>query len=246
MMYSLVDVDRNVLEVEEEKLRSLPYFDALLNNRSKMKVDVSETNSIKLDSEIRVNYVEYILRYLNEGCDALHLIIVLPVTFTEIPELLTTLDFLGLQLDLDTNNSHETLTQVKKLDDRNYGHFSSKETHNIRDVSRNMAANLIFALHKSEVPMSDHKDKLTLYNDLLFIASHSATFGPRLRFRAFEAARKYCHFITAKQWVQLNKWDRDRADTNSESEDCTDDTEEEGTLYDSDDEDDCGRGCMSD
>lgn len=200
MMYTLIDNREETLEVEENVLQLIPYFSGMLSVRNDLKTSLTEDNRILLESNILVMLLTPILTYIQNEKNVFYLLVGLPkhVEGECIADLLKLVDFLGLgEVELSTTNTHDKLTDVK-----DYGYsYDGDPTCDIPQA-RLTAAKSILGLHMGLHSLATPKEKSTMYNYILFIASHTRAFGSRLRYRASEAATKFCKF-TAKQMVQI-------------------------------------------
>lgn len=232
MVYTLVDTSGVSLDAEEEVLLKIPYFEALIRVKDYMKTNVSNSNTIQLDSAMQIEVLKHVLRFVTEGMNELVLLVSIPLTFetTAITDLMCLIDFLGLTLNIDMDDIHERLTDVKDQDC-----FDDHKPN--RYLARKTAASIVFGLHQNMFDLTAPKEKSAMFNHILFVVSHYRSFGPRLRLRVYETAKEKCAFI-AKQWNQIEEWyrkgDQDDIDETDEYE-----SEEESLYYDSDD-DYCG------
>jgi hypothetical protein len=186
-----------------------------------------QDNVILLDPCLRAKDVKQIVRSVMEGMDPLKFLISLPFSFgsSNLSELLAAVNFLGLSINIQTGeDTYTRLTDVKdEMEGPTFCYLADK------DRARTTAAKIVLGLHLNSFDMSHPKGKSDVCNYILFIVSHSRAFGPRLRFHAYNTAKRYCKF-SAKQWSMIER--RIQSPPEESEDDHTDE-------YDDEDEEIC-------
>ena len=229
MIYTLIDITGDTLDIESEILEKIPYFEAMLAVKDVMETQVNG-NRINLENYIKVLYLKCIMKYIQDQTDVLLFVSCVPATLTNmLSEIIEMIELLGIPLDTsfeEYENIHMLLTAFKS----SYNADSRAE----QKIARETAAKLIIQMVKGE-NIRDPKELSKLYNSVLFIVSHSATFRPRMRYHMYHVARNKCNF-SMKQWIQIESWYK--PDELGEDEDDDDDSDEgESYCYCSDDDD---------
>ena len=274
MVYTLVDITDETLDVDEKIILQIPYFAALLSVKDQMGTNV-DGNKITLEDNIKVsvmacvvrfvevgcdllklvnskpvknssvNIVEVIclldflgfclergvgsisademkvvLRFINEGCDLLNLVSFIPLNhdIVKLREMVRLLDTLGFDLDCDTGDKFTTNENL---------HFSIKKqtcyVNESKKRARETAAKIAIGLHKARGDMYlSAERKQALFFHVMYIVSHPAEFGIRLRKHTYCAAKEGLWWgFSKKQWRQIDKYSEVLYDW-EDSTDCYD------------------------
>jgi len=216
-----VQLRDHVVEVFRCDLEKIPYFKALFSSN----LQDSEADTHKLD--LTADHFRTAMTFAVEGKPR-KLLSGLPRT-TNVTELAAALDFLCI--DIPTLPYTQLAANLKDVH-YEYDKYGTSHQPN-RNRARDAAAVLVFGLNTGRL---DFDDANKGYNLVLFVLSHSKTFGPHIRYHAFAVAMETIP-LTNKQLAELRSWHPETALDGVESEDdsgCSDD----GILgWESDDSD---------
>ena len=183
-------------------LEKVPFLEALFADRVNTTKNGSGEPIIDRDPVL----VKAVLNFVSSG-KALHLFGTLPKT-ASARDMLQELDFFCVDPPevraLDDASFKQELKDVSDEYMKVCRRGPVEKVHSAdREGARNAAAELAIGLERGSYNMSCHKTRQQLFNCILFVVSHSRTFGPRLRWHLMALSRNLC--LTSKQLATLEQ-----------------------------------------
>uniref|UniRef100_A0A7S1W5K9 BTB domain-containing protein n=1 Tax=Alexandrium catenella TaxID=2925 RepID=A0A7S1W5K9_ALECA len=166
--------------VAPEVAAKVPFLDSLLADRIGTKKNEHGEPVIDRDPAL----VRAVLEFVSSG-DAMHLFTKLPKA-SSAKDMLVELDFFCVEPPAVRPISDKSFkTSLKDVKDEyqrvcKRGPIEKSYSAN-RFGARNAAAELAVGLESATYDLTNHRIRQELYNSVLFVISHSRTFGPRMR-----------------------------------------------------------------
>ena len=240
--YKVLNVRGKQLKVSNDVIDRVPFLKAQIGlcNLTFQK-NTNDNNELLIDQDYFI--VRAILRYVESG-NGMYLFTKLPCQFSAT-EILSVLNYFCIEYpsirQLDDSSFKNQLKDVKD-DVIKICRTVYETTKANRFGARNAAAEFAIGLEISAYDLTKNRTMNYVYNYLLFIISHSRTFGPRLRHHIWNLAIKKINF-TPNQNKELNRWISDVDDDSdsesdksqsSDDDDDDDDYDDYGDYYNSD------------
>mmetsp|Transcript_15346 Transcript_15346/g.42073 ORF Transcript_15346/g.42073 Transcript_15346/m.42073 type:complete len:237 (-) Transcript_15346:179-889(-) len=207
------------LTATREILTKVPFLEALMADR--VHTIKNDTGEPVIDRDPLL--VKAVLEFVSSG-HSLYSLTKLPKA-SSAQAMLVELDFFCVEppavRPLDDASFKRQLKDVKDEYGRECKRGPIEKVYSAnRFGARNAAAELAVGLQNEKYDISIQKTRQQLYNNILFIMSHSATFGPRVRHHVWDLARTKVRF-TQKQTEELERWvgvcDEEESDTSDAS-----------------------------
>mmetsp|Transcript_150522 Transcript_150522/g.464471 ORF Transcript_150522/g.464471 Transcript_150522/m.464471 type:complete len:245 (+) Transcript_150522:107-841(+) len=205
------------IALDRQTAAAVPFLEALLADRVNTVKNEAGDPVIDRDPVL----VKAVVQYATSG-HALHLFAKLPKT-SSAKAMLTELDFFCLEPPpvhpMDDASFKQALKDVKDEYEKMCRRGPVEKTRSAnRFGARNAAAELAVGLETEKYDIAIGRIRHQLYNNVLFILSHSRTFGPRLRHHVWAVAKSKVQF-SPKQHSELQSWvDTDDEDSSDGSD----------------------------
>lgn len=200
-------------------LSKMPYFASFTRQQK-----VTQPESTEFVHE-QINLFDVSLKGVESGYR--HCFRCLPIDLAQYRSLFETYNFLGV--DVLSGKSVDEVIHNLKAGKADYDPEERQSIPGNKSLARDTAFQLLYLILYALLG-DETKERMKLFNALMFVISHPGTFKNRTR-RVVRDAYEGRFGLTAKQRERLDDWDKKSAE--SDEADAT--TEEEfGAFYDSD------------